>query len=136
MIKLLTGKAQTLVCDSAINQPLCPGTVAKCTCTVTGSGSTTRWKFSTLNPCPIGLNLINLAQPSPCIPDESTYGYGQCGSFLYAANNNQSSTLPCQISTLSVTANVALNGLAFECRDLTFGLPGTFIGGGNISIAG
>ena len=124
-----TGDAQSLSCDSNIAQPLCPGTITKCTCATTGI--ITRWNFPTLNQC--AGNIIILTQVAPC----SSFS-GTCGAYLSAANNSPSQAgSACPSSTLTITAvNQSLNGLTIECRDISSGSPGTLIGTGNISIAG
>ena len=129
-----TGGAQTLPCDSNISQPLCPGTVTRCTCTVTGTTSNTRWLFTTLTMCPSSSNTIALTQPTPCAPTSSSSS-GTCGPYLSVANNNPIGS-SCPTSTLNITADPGLNGLVIECRDLSSGLPGTLFGTGNISIIG
>ena len=129
-----TGSAQTLSCDSDIFQPLCPGAVTKCTCTVTGTTSNTRWLFTTLNSCPGSGNFISLAQAAPCAPPNPSSS-GTCGAYLSASNNNPI-VQSCPMSTLNITANPSLNGLVIECRDLSSGLPGTLSGTGNITIIG
>ena len=124
-----TGDAQSLSCDSSIAQPLCPGTITKCTCATTGI--ITRWNFPTLNQC--AGNIIILTQVAPCSSSSGT-----CGAYLSAANNSPSQAgSACPSSTLTITAvNQSLNGLTIECRDISSGSPGTLIGTGNISIAG
>ena len=125
-----TGDAQSLTCDSNIAQPLCPGTITKCTCAATGI--ITRWYFTTLNLC--ASNTITLTQLAPC---SSLSSSGTCGAYLSAANNSPSQAgSACPSSTLTITANQALNGLTIECRDVSSGSPGTLIGTGNITIAG
>ena len=123
-----TGDAQSLSCDSNIAQPLCTGTITKCTCAATGI--ITRWNFPTLNQC--AGNIITLTQLAPCSSSSGT-----CGAYLSASNNSPSqANSSCPSSTLNITANQALNGLTIECRDVSSGSPGTLIGTGNINIAG
>ena len=130
----LTGDAQSLSCDSNITQPLCPGTITKCTCA--SSGSFIRWNFITLNQCPNNFNFIALTQQAPCSLSAASSS-GTCGAYLSAANSSPSQAgSACPSSTLNITANQALNGLTIECRDITSGSPGTLIGTGNINIAG
>ena len=122
-----TGEAQSLSCDSNITQPLCPGTITKCTCA--SGGTTTQWRFTTLNLCPDKFNVITLTQLAPCSSSSGT-----CGAYLSAANNSPSQAgSACPSSTLTITANQALNGLIIECRDVSSGSPGTLIGTGNIT---
>ena len=125
-----TGDAQSLSCDSNITQPLCPGTITKCTCA--SGGATTRWNFTTSNQCPDKFNIISLTQLAPCSSSSGT-----CGAYLSAATNSPSQAgSACPSSTLTITANQVLNGLTIECRDVSSGSPGTLIGTGNINIAG
>ena len=127
-----TGDAQSLSCDSNITQPLCPGTITKCTCA--SGGATTQWRFTTLNLCPDKFNIITLTQLAPC---SSLSSSGTCGAYLNVATNSPSQAgSACPSSTLNITANQALNGLIIECRDVSSGSPGTLIGTGNINITG
>ncbi|KAL5494295.1 hypothetical protein EMCRGX_G015596 [Ephydatia muelleri] len=126
-----TGDAQSLSCDSNITQPLCPGTITKCTCA--SGGAATRWNFTTLNQCPDKFNIITLTQAAPCSSSSSS---GTCGAYLSAATNSPSQAgSACPSSTLNITANQSLNGLTIECRDVSSGSPGTLIGIGKITIA-
>eukprot|EP00731_Ephydatia_muelleri_P009744 Em0005g330a len=123
-----TGDAQSLSCDSNIAQPLCPGTITKCTCAITGV--VTQWNFPTLNLCPSISNLITLAQ----LTLSSSSSSGTCGAYLSAATNSPSQAgSACPSSTLTITANQSLNGLTIECRDITSGSR-TLIGTRNITI--
>ena len=129
-----TGDAQSLSCDSNIAQPLCPGTITKCTCA--SGGTLTRWNFTTLNPCPNNFNFIALTQQAPC-SSSLLSASGTCGAYLSAASNSPSQAgSACPSSTLTITANPSLNGLTIECRDVSSALPGTLIGTRNINIAG
>ena len=100
-------------CDSNITQPLKPGTITKCTCA--SGGTTTQWRFTTLDLCPDKFNVISLTQLAPCSTLSSS---GTCGAFYSAANNSPSQAgSACPSSTLNITANQSLNGLTIECRD-------------------
>ena len=133
-LSCLIGDAQSLSCDSNITQPLCPGTITKCTCAITGG--LTQWRFTTLNQCQNNFNYIVLTQLAPCSLSAASSS-GTCGAYLSAANNSPSQAgSACPSSTLTITANQALNGLTIECRDVSSGSPGTLIGTGNINIAG
>ena len=137
MLKCFTGNAQVLLCDPAINQPLCPSTKTTCTCIVNGTYSETGWNFLTLNLCPSSYNSINLPQPDPCAPP-ATFSSGQCGPYLTASNYapNKTRDDPCQTSILTITANPALNGLVLECRDYASSILGTSSGTKFINIIG
>lgn len=134
---LISVNAQVLVCDSAISRPLCPSTTITCTCNVNGTFSSTRWNFSSLDPCPRFYNAITLPQPYPCAPPLSVSG-GQCGPYLNASNisPNKTGKASCQMSTLTITANPALNGLVFECQDYASSAQGTSSGTKDITIIG
>ena len=120
-----TGDAQSLSCDSNITQPLCPGTITKCTCA--SGGTTTQWNFTTLNLCPDKFNVISLTQLAPCSSLSSSSG--TCGAYLSASNNSPSQAgSACPSSTLNITAHQALNGLIIQCRDVSSGSLGTLIG--------
>eukprot|EP00731_Ephydatia_muelleri_P031114 Em0022g628a len=55
---------------------------------------------------------------------------GNCGPYLEVGRNG----LECNSSVLNITADVSLNGMVFECRDLSTGYPGTLIGNTTINI--
>eukprot|EP00731_Ephydatia_muelleri_P034709 Em0073g6a len=46
------GHAYSLTCDASLSQPICPGAMVSCTCTVAGTTSNTRWVFTSIKPCP------------------------------------------------------------------------------------
>ncbi|KAL5460196.1 hypothetical protein EMCRGX_G033624 [Ephydatia muelleri] len=55
---------------------------------------------------------------------------GNCGPYLEVGRNG----LECNSSVLNITADVSLNGMVVECRDLSTGYPGTLIGNTTINI--
>lgn len=134
VLQCFPANAQVMVCDSAASKPLCPSTTIACVCTVNGTYSDTEWNFLTLNQCPSFFNAINLPQPFPCAPPAS-FSSGQCGPYLTASNTKIGSG-PCQTSTLTITANPALNGLIFECRDYSSSDQSTSSSTQTISIIG
>ena len=82
------------------------------------------WNFiNTMNNCTIRVFLheVNHACDAPV---------GNCGPYLEVGRNG----LECNSSVLNITADVSLNGMVFECRDLSTGYPGTLIGNTTINI--
>ena len=103
---------------------------------VTGTTSSTRWSFFT----PQGSLLCN---PAIDLPQAGGLGstcplaMGTCGAYLHAANQRPTSDQgSCQTSTLNITADPHLNGVAAECRDVQNGWPGALIGNITIEIVG
>ena len=130
------GHTQSFSCDAFLYKPLCSGTVGKCTCVVTGTTSSTRWRFFTPQGSLLCDPAIDLSQAggqgSTC-----PIAMGTCGPYLRAANQRPTSDQgPCQTSTLNITADPHLNGVAAECRDLQSGWPGALIGNITIQIVG
>lgn len=117
-------------CDFNTSQPLCPGTISKCTCTVNDPRFATRWFFNAQTQC--GNTFISLAQSYPCDPPYPSSS-DTCGPYLIATNNPSNSS--CSISTLTITANPSLNGLVVECRDTSTSYPGVLYGTRNISVS-
>ena len=104
------GDVQNFSCDPSLSKPLCPGTIARCTCMVRGTTSYTRWNFKNQTVC--SDNFIELAQIHTYSMDNGT-----CGPYLNASNTGPDGGY-CNTSILVITANVNLNGLVIECLDL------------------
>ena len=130
------GDAGSFMCDTTVYQPLCPGTIARCTCIVSGTYSTTRWIINIHNGvelCPY--NFIELLQPYPCSPP--TMGSSDtCGTYLTAANKDSGVGRVCNTSILTILGHFGLNGLQVECRDMSLSLAGGIVGNTSISIVG
>ena len=103
---------------------------------VTGTTSSTRWSFFTPQSsllCNPAIDLSHAGGPGSTCPG----AMGTCGAYLRAANQGPTSALgSCQTSTLNITADPHLNGVAAECRDLQNGWPGALIGNITIEIVG
>ena len=100
---------------------------------VAGTTSNSRWVFTSIKPCPSTSNMISLAQAPMCYPPLPS-SMGTCGTYLSAANNDpMGSGFPCQVSMLTIIADPSLNGLMFECLDMT---TGTLAGSRNVSMIG
>ena len=130
------GNTQSFSCDAFLYTSLCPGTVGKCTCVVTGTTSSTRWSFFTPQSSLLCNPAIDLSQAGG-LGSTCPLAMGTCGLYLRAANQRPAGDQgPCQTSTLNITADPHLNGVAAECRDLQSGLPGALIGNITIQIVG
>eukprot|EP00731_Ephydatia_muelleri_P011227 Em0006g121a len=90
-------------------EPLCPGSIATCTCVVDGNNSFTRFNFTNLN-MKIGCNdsIIDLTQPTLC----DNYLTGTCGPYLSAAVVGGSDCT--HTSVLIITPNSTLDGLGIS----------------------
>ena len=101
-----------------------------------GTTSSTRWSFFT----PQGSLLCNPAMDltqAGGLGSTCPLAMGTCGLYLRAANQRPTGDQgPCWTSTLNITADPHLNGVAAECRDLQSGLPGALIGNITIQIVG
>ena len=130
------GHTQSFSCDAFLYKSLCPGSVGKCTCVVTGTTSSSRWSFFTSQGsllCNPAIDLIQAGGLGSTCP----LSMGTCGLYLRAANQRPTGDQgPCQTSTLNITADPHLNGATAECRDLQSGLPGALIGNITIQIVG
>ncbi|KAL5475661.1 hypothetical protein EMCRGX_G025504 [Ephydatia muelleri] len=121
--------AQSFKCDNFLSKPLCPGTVAQCSCVITVNTSYIRWNFTNLDVCPSSENLISLSQ---VCADNIT---GSCGPYLHAAIIPSGSNL-CNTSILTIKADTSLDGLIIECRDPNTAIyPGALVGSVNVTIA-
>ena len=130
------GHTQSFSCDAFLYKPLCPGTVGKCTCVVNGTTSSTRWSFFTSQSSLLCNPAIDLTQAGG-LGSTCPLSMGTCGLYLRAANQRPAGDQgPCQTSTLNITADPHLNGVAAECKDLQSGLPGALIGNITIQIVG
>ena len=127
----ITG-AQTFSCDASLATPLCPRTVASCTCEVTGTMSQTRWKFSA-SLCPGGL--IALGQTPPCQGRGAPSSRGTCGPFLEASNVMGAGQGYCNTSMLNIRVNLMLGGLDIQCWDMAY-LPPRIVGGITLLVVG
>ena len=131
-----TGDAGSFMCDATVHQPLCPGTIARCTCIVSGTYSTTRWIINIPNGVEFCLyNFIELLQPYPCSPP-AMGSSDSCGAYLTAANKDSGVGRVCNTSILTILGHSGLNGLQVDCRDMSKGLPGDIIGNASINIIG
>ena len=125
--------AQTFSCDASLSKPLCPGTIAKCTCTVIGVNSFMRWNFSNGTVC--DNNFIQLTQPPLCNILNAT-----CGPYLSAASTNVG-VGQCNTSILTISAHISLDGLVITCLDITsldisYGYLWRMVGNSMMSVAG
>lgn len=126
---LLCKHIQSFKCDNFLSKPLCPGTVAQCSCVITVNTSYIRWNFTNLDVCPSSENLISLSQ---VCADTIT---GSCGPYLHAAIIPSGSNL-CNTSILTIEADTSLDGLIIECRDPNTAIyPGALVGSVNVTIA-
>eukprot|EP00731_Ephydatia_muelleri_P011220 Em0006g114a len=94
-------------------EPLCPGSIATCTCVVDGNNSFTRFNFTNLNMkngC--SDSIIDLSQPTLC-----NFLNGTCGPYLSAAVVGGSDCT--HTSILTITPNSTLDGLWIICEDMS-----------------
>ena len=126
--------SKVFFCDDAVSKPLCPGTLATCTCAVTGTNSNTRWRFFSMTEFCL-CNFIELSQISPCAPMQGPAANGVCGPYLSAANRDPGIGLPCNVSYLNITTDSRLNGMFIGCQDIST-VPATWIGNITLSIVG
>ena len=103
---------------------------------VTGTTSNTRLSFFTPQGSLLCNPAIDLSQAGG-LGSTCPLAMGTCGAYLRAANQRPTSALgSCQTSTLNITADPHLNGVAAECRDVQSGWPGALIGNITIKIVG
>lgn len=125
-----TGRSQSFFCDAEVYRPLCPGSVASCSCTTTGRTSFTKWNFPKSNLC-LPDNHILLGQYRTVCAQKELHN---CSSYINAFYVNNGTN--CSTSTLKITAHPILNGIEIECRDLTTSEAGELIGTATLGIVG
>ena len=112
-LKVQTTGAQTFSCDASLSTPLCPGTIAQCTCEVRGMTSNSHWTFSGApQQCPG--NIISLPQSPPCAGRD--FSSSSCGPHLRASNAKGEGY--CHTSILDITAAAPLDGVNVTCQDM------------------